>query len=479
MKLNKIFFAALSIAAIAFASCEHVPEIPDGPGNNPGGKDTTNVTPTDTAGWVVPADANIPEGTLTVAQAREICAALEDKAVTSEKYYVKGFVKKLGNKHADGVANYGNGTFYMVDEKDAKDDFEAYQVYGLEGNKLVSADQVEVGDYVVVYGPLTNYGGTYETAGQGKAYIYWSSNPKIGEKPTVPNPEDATEVTIAQAIEIASALNAGSKTTEAYKLTNVIVDTIFTNAAGVTQYGNINLRVKDAEGNSISCYYTNNIGNVKFTSADQCPKVGATVSLVGPLKNYAKGETTTPEFENAWFTAISETEAPAGGNTGGGNTGGGTTDGGTTTLSGDTLGVSVAEGAITLTFAIGSDIDIKASRTFALGETGYTLTLDGSANTSSGTKIVGTGNYPQFRMYKGTTFTVTAPAGQNITSIDIYTEGTVSGKDYSGANLSIVSGEGTLSINAADAKISNWVGSANAVCFTNNNQVRINKLVIK
>lgn len=316
MKLNKLFAALLLLAGISFAACEKIPNEPEGPTG--GSKDTTSV---DSTKWTVPADANIPEGAISVAEAREICAKLADKETTGTKYYVKGFVKKLHSKHTQAtIDQYGNAQFYMVDEQGASDDFMAYQVYGLDGNKLVSVDQVAVGDYVVIYGELTNYNGTFETVGQGKAYIYWSSNPKIGDKNEGPNPDEATEVTIAQAREIASALAAGGKTTEAYKLTNVIVDTIMTNAEGVTKYGNINLRVKDAEGNTIDCYYTNNLGNTKFTAADQCPKIGATVSLVGPLKNYVKGETTTPEFENAWFTAISETGAPAGGTTTGGDT---------------------------------------------------------------------------------------------------------------------------------------------------------------
>lgn len=80
MKLNKIFFAALSIAAIAFASCEHVPEIPDGPGNNPGGKDTTIVNP--------PVNNS---DTLTVAQA----IATQDAA----QHLVKGVIVGWYSSH--------------------------------------------------------------------------------------------------------------------------------------------------------------------------------------------------------------------------------------------------------------------------------------------------------------------------------------------------------------------------------------------
>lgn len=139
----------------------------------------------DTIGW------NIPEECLTVSQAREICSALESGATTGNKYYVKGWVRKLASKHEESVTNYGNAVFYIEDVKGAnsQEDFEAYQVYGLNGEKLTSLDQVLVGDYVVIYGELTNYYGTYETVGKGAAHIWKSTNPAMGgnsgnEQPT-------------------------------------------------------------------------------------------------------------------------------------------------------------------------------------------------------------------------------------------------------------------------------------------------------
>lgn len=200
MKLNKIFAAFMLIIAVAFAACE-TPEPPVGP-NGPGnGQDTTTVGDTtqtvdpvapDTIGW------NIPAGALTVSQAREICAQLADGETTGTKYYVKGWVKKLASKHEEGVTKYNNAVFYIEDVKGAnsQEDFEAYQVYGPNGSKITSLDQVLVGDYVVLYGELTNYMGTYETVGKGAAYIWKSTNPNLTgsdtpEDPgTDPNPGD-------------------------------------------------------------------------------------------------------------------------------------------------------------------------------------------------------------------------------------------------------------------------------------------------
>ena len=179
MKLNKLFAAFMLIAAVAFIGCEPV-NPPGGPGNGQGGnEDTTQVTPDapDTIGWNIPAEC------LTVAQAREICEGLADNGTTGTKHYVKGWVKKLANKHAEGISQHGNALFYMVDTKDAEDDFYAYQVYGIDGQKINNPDAVAVGDYVVIYGELTKYvseyGTTLETVGKGAAHIWKSTNPAL------------------------------------------------------------------------------------------------------------------------------------------------------------------------------------------------------------------------------------------------------------------------------------------------------------
>ena len=169
--------------------------IPDDGGDDNGGDDnggtvtppvdpgkTTIEIPAEAQGWNIPAEA------IDVLQARAICAGLESGATTGTKYYVMGYVKKLHAKHADGVSGYGNALFFMENVKgaDSMDDFLAYQVYGLNGEKITDPSVVEVGDFVVVYGELTNYNGTYETVGKGAAYIWNSTNTKIGAEPELP-----------------------------------------------------------------------------------------------------------------------------------------------------------------------------------------------------------------------------------------------------------------------------------------------------
>jgi hypothetical protein len=229
MKLTSRFSTFIfTLALICLAACEMSipPFLPtDRPDN---GGDSTIVADTvelDTVGWNIPAEA------LTIAEARAICAELESGAKTTQKYYVMGYVKKLHSKHPDGVANYGNAQFYMEDVKGANssDDFMAYQVYGPNSQRITDPASVEAGDFVVIYGPLTNYNGTYETTGQGSAYIWNSTNPLLSNnqsnEPQEPEelviPDEAKTwnipaeaIDVLKAREICAGLATGEKTTE-------------------------------------------------------------------------------------------------------------------------------------------------------------------------------------------------------------------------------------------------------------------------
>ena len=187
MKLNKLFAAFMLIAAVAFIGCEPVnPPGTGGPGNGQGGdKDTTQNNDTtqtvdpiapDTIGWNIPAEA------ITASEARALCEALPADQTTGTKYYVMGYIKKLHSANADGIATFGNASFYMEDVKGAnsKDDFVAFQVMGLDGKKITDPAAVAEGDFVVVYGELVNFkGNTPETVGKGVAYIWKSTNPLL------------------------------------------------------------------------------------------------------------------------------------------------------------------------------------------------------------------------------------------------------------------------------------------------------------
>lgn len=288
MKLNKIFFAAAAAIALAFASCDDPIEGPHGPGF---GEDTTVVTVDTTAQAV------------TVAEALEIIKGLEAGAATTEKYKLTGTITNVKTAAANVPSQYNNINFTLQDETGSIDCF--YTNY-LNNEPFTSADQIP------------NLGSVVEVIGTLKAYVRndnvtpevangWIN--KIIKEGEGFDISTATEVTIAEAIEIINGLAAGAQTNEYYVI-NGTVDKVLTASDKVTQYGNINLNVKDATG-TLGCYYTKYLDNKTFTSADQVPAVGATVKLCGQLKSYARDNdnNVTPEMINGWFVSIDNSTA--------------------------------------------------------------------------------------------------------------------------------------------------------------------------
>lgn len=252
-----IFTAALLI----FTACEMAIPPFIGPTDRPDNGETPVVPPVeapDTAGWNVPAEA------ITVSEARDICAALESGATTGTKYYVMGYVKKIHNKHADGVSTYGNAQFYMEDVKGANssDDFMAYQVYGPNSKKLSDPNAVAVGDFVVIYGELTNYNGTYETTGKGAAYIWKSTNPLLNEQVKPEEPEElvipeeakawnipAEAIDVIKAREICAGLASGTTTDKEYYVMGYVKKLHPTyHESGVKDFGNATFYMENING---------------------------------------------------------------------------------------------------------------------------------------------------------------------------------------------------------------------------------------
>lgn len=262
MKTIKHFSTFIFTAALLmFTACEMAIPPFIGPTDRPDNGETPVVPPVeapDTIGWNVPAEA------ITVSEARDICAALESGATTGTKYYVMGYVKKIHNKHADGVSNYGNAQFYMEEVKGANssDDFMAFQVYGPNSKKLSDPNAVAVGDFVVIYGELTNYNGTYETTGKGAAYIWKSTNPLLNEqvKPEEPEvlviPEEAKAwnipaeaIDVMKAREICAGLASGTTTDKEYYVMGYVKKLHPTyHESGITQYGNATFYMENING---------------------------------------------------------------------------------------------------------------------------------------------------------------------------------------------------------------------------------------
>ena len=293
-----IFTAALLI----FTACEMAIPPFIGPTDRPDNGETPVVPPVeapDTIGWNVPAEA------ITVSEARDICAALESGATTGTKYYVMGYVKKIHNKHADGVSNFGNAQFYMEEVKGANssDDFMAYQVYGPNSKKLSDPNAVAVGDFVVIYGELTNYNGTYETTGKGAAYIWKSTNPLLNEqvKPEEPEvlviPEEAKAwnipaeaIDVIKAREICAGLASGTTTDKEYYVMGYVKKLHPTyHESGVKDFGNATFYMENINGknsqNDFLAFQVFGLHGTKINDPNAVA-IGDFVVVYGKLTNF-------------------------------------------------------------------------------------------------------------------------------------------------------------------------------------------------
>lgn len=153
---------AIFVAAFTLTSCEDVPapyEIPSdgGDDDNP----STVVEPT--------GDGTLANPFNSVA-ANNKAAELEDKGTSTEKYYVKGKVVSIRYNYGEGSYT-GTADYYISDDGTTNGQFYVYASKYLGDVSYTSGTVLQVGDEVIIYGNLYNYGGTYETA-TNKSYLY-------------------------------------------------------------------------------------------------------------------------------------------------------------------------------------------------------------------------------------------------------------------------------------------------------------------
>ena len=95
---------------------------------------------------------------ITVARALEIANGLASGGYSDVEYKVKGFVVGTPKIDKDKNGNfYGNATFYMADTKGGTTQIYAFQIYGLNGEKMNSETYLKDNDEVIVQGKLQKY----------------------------------------------------------------------------------------------------------------------------------------------------------------------------------------------------------------------------------------------------------------------------------------------------------------------------------
>ena len=94
---------------------------------------------------------------------------MPSKQTTTETYKIRGVVTSV-----DVVdPSYGNGTFNISDGMSYAT---CYRLRGKNNGKFTSADQVQVGDTVLVNAKIQNYNGTCEPT---NGYVEESTNPNF------------------------------------------------------------------------------------------------------------------------------------------------------------------------------------------------------------------------------------------------------------------------------------------------------------
>ncbi|MDE7377664.1 MAG: hypothetical protein K2N13_01730 [Paraprevotella sp.] len=408
-----------------------------------------------------PTTPGEPTGEGTQASPYNVAAALNiikalDASAQTEPMYVKG---KISSIKSVETAQYGNANYYISDDGTNSNELYIFQSFYLGNVKFTSADQIKVGDEVVIYGPFVNYmGNTPETAGKGASYIY-SLNGKTADNggSEDPTPGEATgdgtlesPFNSVAANNYASSLAAGEISSEDVYIKGKIVS-IKENFTA--QYGNAAFYISD-DGTSANQFYvfrTLYLNNEKYTEGDVL-SVGDDVVICGKVTNYMGNTPETAQNESylySWTKNGGSGDIPGGG--------------------------EVSENSITITASSLGLANATEVGTQTLSD-GTTLTFVGGGNNNV-PKYYTAGN--NIRMYPKNSLTI--KASKKITSVifnfDTY-QGTIcnASGDISAdpGSVTVKESVGTISdIDATETTITNTSGTSGAP-----SQMRITSITI-
>lgn len=135
---------------------------------------------------------------------------LKSGEITDKDIYIKGYVVKVDKSSFS--SDYGNIDYYISDDVEGLSScFYIYRGLGLNKKKFASADDVQIGDEVVVCGKITNFRGTieYQNNNQNKNWLVSikksSDTPDTTTESNVTKNIDGTVVTLTNTSATASA----------------------------------------------------------------------------------------------------------------------------------------------------------------------------------------------------------------------------------------------------------------------------------
>lgn len=375
--MKKYIYSILMIAmaAFTFTSCEDVPMPYDDPNNGGDDKPVVSEEPK--------GDGSL-DNPFNALAATNYTSTLGSGETSTENVYIKGVVVSIKENF---TTQYGNAAFYIADSENSTNKFYIYRALYLGNKKYTEGELLKEGDEVVVYGKVTNYNGTLETA-QNAAYIYslngktsseggGDDKPSTGEAKgdgTLENPFNSVA-----ANAYASSLASGATSDKVVYIKGKVAS-IRENFT--TQYGNASFYISD-DGTSTDQFYvfrTLYLNNAKYTEGDVL-SVGDDVVICGKVTNYMGN---TPE------TVMNESYLYSWTKNGGSGE--------------DNPGGDVSENSITVTasslgLASGTDVGTQTL------SDGTVLTFDGGGNSNS-PKYYNTGT--NIRMYPKNSVKITA-----------------------------------------------------------------------
>jgi lipoprotein len=291
MKKNLYLIMALIASAIAFTSCNSVPD----PYDNPNGNKED----------VVPG---VKEGTGTEADPYNVTAALEKiKALkdgeNTGEIFVKGKIVSINEIDTD---KFGNATYYISVDGTDKNQLCIYRSKALGNQKFTSKDAIKVGDEVVVKGIFVNFKGNKPESEANKSYLYSLNGKKEDNGGTTPTPgEEKGSGTQADPYNVAAAL-AKIKTLKTDKDTlEFYVKGKIVNAPSIdTKYGNATYHISDdgTTNNQLLIFRSLDLNNQKFTKTDAL-KAGDEVVVTGKFVNF-KGNTPETAGNKSYLVSL-------------------------------------------------------------------------------------------------------------------------------------------------------------------------------
>ena len=285
------------------------------------------------------------EGTLQspyyVAAALKLVSALPADVPTENALYVKGKISKINSVE---TATFGNANYYISDDGTENGQILIFQSLYLGNVKFTSADQIKVGDEVIIYGKFVNFkGNTPETVGKGTSYIY-SLNGKTqgggetGGTTTGEAKGDGTKNNPYNALgakAFAGKLESGQTSTEEVYIKGKISSIKYNFSA---EFGTATFNISDdgKAANEFIIYSTLYLNNEKYTDGDLL-SVGDDVVILGKVTNY------NGTLETASRASYIYSWTKNGGSTGGEGGGGEATGSDVTIKAGDISSTNAAD----------------------------------------------------------------------------------------------------------------------------------------